>query len=63
MLFRLNAFAVACTVCPRSSAPFHIVTYNIKWVTASRTYSMFFQTLGPSRSEIALIWTGYTGQS
>ena len=27
------------TVCPRSSDPFNIVTYYIKWVTTSWTYS------------------------
>ena len=25
------------TICPRSSAPFYIVTYNIKWATTSWT--------------------------
>ena len=28
------------TVCPRSSDPFYIVSYNIKWVTTSWTFSM-----------------------
>ena len=28
------------TVCPRSSDPFYVVTYYIKWVTTSRTHSM-----------------------
>jgi len=28
------------TVCPRSSDPFYVVTYCIKWVTTSWTYSM-----------------------
>ena len=28
-----------CTICPRSSYPFYIVTYCIKWVTTSWTYS------------------------
>ena len=27
------------TVCPRSSDPFYIVTYHIKWVTSLWTYS------------------------
>ena len=27
------------TVCPGSSDPFYIVTYNIKWVTTSWTHS------------------------
>ena len=26
------------TVCPRSSAPFYVLTYNMKWVTTSCTY-------------------------
>ena len=26
-----------CTLCPRSSDPFHIVTYYVKWVTISWT--------------------------
>ena len=29
------------TVCPRSSGPFYVVTYYIKWVTTSWTYSSF----------------------
>ena len=28
-----------CTVCPRSSDPFYIVSYYIKWGTTSWTYS------------------------
>ena len=28
------------TVCPKSSGPFHIVTYYIKWVTTSSTHSI-----------------------
>ena len=28
------------TVCPRSSRPFYIVTYHIKWATTSWTHSM-----------------------
>ena len=27
------------TVCPRGSNPFYVVSYYIKWVTTSRTYS------------------------
>ena len=30
----------AFTICPRSSDPFYIVSYYIKWVTTSWTYSM-----------------------
>ena len=29
----------APTVCPRSSDPFHIVSYCIEWVTTSWTHS------------------------
>ena len=29
------------TVCPGSSGPFYIVTYCIKWVTTSWSYSMY----------------------
>ena len=32
-------FRIKCTVCPRSSDPFCIVTYYIIWVTTSWTYS------------------------
>ena len=28
------------TICPRSSDPFYIVSYYIKWVTASWTHSI-----------------------
>ena len=28
------------TVCPRSSGPFYVVTYYIKWVTTSWTHSI-----------------------
>ena len=28
------------TVCPRSSDPFYIESYNIKWVTTTLTYSI-----------------------
>ena len=28
------------TICPRSSDPFYLVTYYIKWVTTSWTYSI-----------------------
>ena len=33
------------TVCPGSSDPFHIVSYYIKWVTTSWTYSTMETTL------------------
>ena len=29
------------TICPRSSDPFYIVSYYIKWVTTSWTYSIY----------------------
>ena len=31
---------VYSTICPGSSDPFHKITYYIKWVTISRTYSI-----------------------
>ena len=31
------------TVCPGSSDPFYVVTYNTKWVNTSWTYSMILQ--------------------
>ena len=31
--------AIYYTVCPKSSDPFYIVSYYIKWVTTSWTYS------------------------
>ena len=34
----------AITVCPWSSDPFNVVTYFIKWVTTSWTYSITFNT-------------------
>ena len=30
------------TVCPKSNAPFYIVTYCTKWVTTSWTYSIYY---------------------
>ena len=34
-------FVLVCTtVCPRSSDPFYVVTYYIKWVTTSWTHSI-----------------------
>ena len=35
------------TVCPRSSYPFHIVIYYIKWVTISWTYSIILIVVWP----------------
>ena len=34
------------TVCPGSSDPFYVVTYYIKWVTTSWTYSMQYHPSG-----------------
>ena len=31
------------TICPRSSAPFYIVSYYIKWVTTSWTHSIYLK--------------------
>ena len=39
IFFHINIY-VPCTVCPRSSDPFYVVTYYIKWVTTSWTYSI-----------------------
>ena len=33
---------ISYTVCPRSSDLFYVVTYNIKWVTTSWTYSILY---------------------
>ena len=49
------------TVCPRSSDPFYIVTYYIKWVTTSWTDGMIFFSVvfdkAGSRFE-SLKWNG-----
>ena len=52
LIFFLHACALyyelpSDTMCPRSSDPFYIVTYYIKWFTTSWTYSicMYKQTL------------------
>ena len=37
-------------VCSRSSDPFHIVSYYMKWVTTSWTYSMYQVPILPSLS-------------
>ena len=37
---KLDEIIVDITVCPRSSDPLYEVTYFIKWVTTSWTYSM-----------------------
>ena len=39
IFFGQNPFLAS--VCPRSSDPFDIVIYNIKWVTSSWTNSIF----------------------
>ena len=46
------------TVCPRSGDPFYIVSYNMKWVTTSWTYSMLvflYNFVSPSQSYIYFI--------
>ena len=45
------------TVCPRSSDPFYVVTYYIKWATTSWTdsASIYWITAGPS---LLLYWAG-----
>ena len=35
-----NPTSVQYIICPRSSDPFYIVGYYIKWVTTSSTYSI-----------------------
>ena len=37
----INLNCIQYTLCPRSSYPFYIVSYYVKWVTTSWTYSMF----------------------
>ena len=34
------------TACPRSSDPFYVVTYYIKWVTSSWTHSKLHHEMG-----------------
>ena len=38
---QMSIYWVLYTVCPGSSDPFHVVSYYIKWVTASWTYSIY----------------------
>ena len=38
MQLKLNKYHLL--LCPRSSEPFNIVSYYIKWVTTSRTHSI-----------------------
>ena len=40
ILCGFKVYAEEGTVCPRSSGPFYIVIYNIKWVTTSWTHSI-----------------------
>ena len=44
------------TVCPGSSDPFYMVTYYLKWVTTSWTYSSAFIALNTCsvRMEVAI---------
>ena len=44
------------TVCPRSSDPFYIVSYYIKWVTTSWTHSCIFIHSHTIDKEICMIW-------
>ena len=43
ILVKIKINRVFTTVCQRSSDPFYIVGYYMKWVTTSLTYSMFEQ--------------------
>ena len=45
---KLMKFLCVFTVCPRSSDPFYIVSYDIKWVTTSWTLKLKVKT---SRNE------------
>ena len=42
------------TVCPRSSDPFFIVSYYIKWITTSWTYSMDAHVILGSTNSVSL---------
>ena len=39
------------TVCPRSRDPFYIVSYYIKWVTTSWTFSTIYDIQASSRPD------------
>ena len=41
--YQIQKFVGAYTVCPRSSDPFYIVRYYLKWVTTSWTYSLLYK--------------------
>ena len=45
---------VVGTVCPRSSDPFYIVNYYIKWVSTSLTYSMYDVPGHKSKKELTV---------
>ena len=51
------------TVCPRSSDPFYVVTYYVKWVTTSWTYSIihdvFFYGLSLVFCVICIVYVFY----
>ena len=42
------------TVCPRSSDPFYIVTYHIKWVTTSLTCCSFNENTRSNKMDIGM---------
>ena len=54
--YAVRHYMVICTVCPKSSDPFYIESYYIKWVTTSCTYSttiFFFSFCNISHSQEA----------
>ena len=53
----MSRFFSIHTICTRSSDPLHIVTYCIKWVTSSWTYSMLidFRTWNVERDDPPLL--------
>ena len=44
------------TICPRSSDPFYIASYYIKWVTTSWTHSIYFIFLLEATKKNNLDW-------
>ena len=43
------------TICPRSSDPFYIVSYYIKWVTTSWTHSMNVKTRVAGKNNLRIL--------
>ena len=53
-MFCCNRIIGCHTVCPRSSDPFYIVSYYIKWVTTSWTYSISLVDFYPRKHMIEI---------